>query len=49
MKKYTVTFAFNIEAEDGNQAIDEFLRRIYDSDQTSPDSDDFIAREVKND
>lgn len=49
MKKYSVTFSYDIEAETENEAIDEFLKRMYDQDDISPpDSDDFIAKEKKS-
>jgi hypothetical protein len=49
MKKYTITFAYDIEAENSGDAIDEFLRKMYDSENTTPDSDEFIATEIKID
>lgn len=46
MKKYTITFAYDIEAKNGDDAIDEFLRKMYDSENTTPDRDEFIAKEI---
>lgn len=48
LKKYTVTYSYDLEAETGNDAIDEFLRRMYEDENTTPDSDDFIAKEKKS-
>jgi len=51
LKKYKIIYGYTIEAEDEGSAIDKFFESIYDSDSNSPfaspDSDDFIAKEIE--
>ena len=45
MKKYRITFAYDVEAKDGERAIDDLIQRLYDTENTVPDREDFIATE----
>jgi hypothetical protein len=45
MKKYSIAYAFDVEAKNGGDAIDKFLK-LFDSDSISyPDFTDFNAKE----